>query len=46
MRKLKEGAMLWDDSQEGDYFLHIHQPNGKHPRIQCGKDINSVGRIM
>jgi len=24
----------------------IHQLDGKHPRIQHRKDINSVGRIM
>ena len=36
-------VVLWDDFQEGNYFLCIHQLNGKYPRIQCGKDINSMG---
>jgi len=46
IRKLEEGAMLWDDFQEENYFLCIHQLNGKHSRIQYKKDINSIGRII
>jgi len=39
-------SMLWDNSQEENYFSYIYQLDGKYPRIQCGKDINSVGKIM
>jgi len=46
IRKLKKRAMLWDDSQEENYFLHICQLNGKHPRIQYRKDINSMGKFI
>jgi len=45
IRKFK-GAMLWDNSQKGNYFSYIYQLDGKHWRIQYGKDINSIGRII
>ena len=38
--------LLWNNPQEGNYFLYIYQLDRKYPRIQCGKDINSIGRIM
>jgi len=46
IRKLKKGAVLWDNSQEKNYFLYICQLNGKHPRIQYRKDINSMGKLI
>jgi len=37
--------MLWNN-QEENYFLRIYQLDGKYPRIQYKKDINSMGKIM
>ena len=42
----RRGELLWDNSQEGNYFLYVYQLNKKYPRIQCREDINSIGRII
>jgi len=44
-RKLEEGCIMRQLLRR-KLFLMYSSTYGKHSRIQCRKDINSMGRIM